>query len=80
MNGAVYVALSDDKQKHPFSHQRDMSAACCSFARLVLCCVEAECHFCYLRDSGIYVHESCCLGTQRHPLPMWDVQGSGMVP
>jgi hypothetical protein len=26
------------------------------------CCVEAECHFCYLRDSSIYVHESC------HPL------------
>jgi hypothetical protein len=36
--------------------------------------VEAECHFCCLRDSGTYVHESCC------PLPMWDVEGSGMVP
>jgi hypothetical protein len=34
----------------------------------LLCCVEAECHFCYLRDSGVYVHESCCLGNQRHPL------------
>ena len=32
------------------------------------CCVEAECPFYYLRDSGIYVHESCCLGNQRHPL------------
>ena len=32
------------------------------------CCVEAECHFCYLRDSSVYVHESCCLGNQRHPL------------
>ena len=32
------------------------------------CCVEAECHFCYLRDSGVYVHESCCPGNQRHPL------------
>src|SRR2546423_9681792 len=30
------------------------------------CNVEAECHFCYLRDSGVYVHESCCLGVQRH--------------
>jgi hypothetical protein len=27
---------------------------------------EAECHFCYLRDSGLYVHESCCPGNQRH--------------
>jgi hypothetical protein len=32
------------------------------------CCVEAECHFCYLRDSGLYVHESCCPGNQRHLL------------
>src|SRR5580700_7847827 len=32
------------------------------------CCVEAECHFCYLRESSVYVHESCCLGYQRHPL------------
>jgi hypothetical protein len=30
------------------------------------CCVEAECHFCYLRDSGLYVHESCCPGNQHH--------------
>src|SRR5271156_4047737 len=30
------------------------------------CCVEAECHFCYLRGSSVYVHESCCLGVQRH--------------
>jgi hypothetical protein len=36
MNRAVYVVLSDDKQKHSFSHQRDMPAACCSFARLTL--------------------------------------------
>src|ERR1700734_3006664 len=34
----------------------------------IMCCVEAECPFCYLRDSNIYVHESCCLGYQRHPL------------
>src|ERR1700722_12746209 len=34
----------------------------------LICCVEAECHFCYLRDSSVYVHESCCLGNQRHPL------------
>jgi hypothetical protein len=27
---------------------------------------KAECHFCYLRNSGLYVHESCCLGVQRH--------------
>jgi len=32
------------------------------------CCVEAEYHFCYLRDSGVYVHESCCLDVQGHPL------------
>lgn len=25
-------------------------------------------HFCYLRDSRVYVHENCCLGVQRHPL------------
>src|SRR5271155_3475561 len=31
------------------------------------CNVEAECHFCYLRGSSVYVHESCCLGVQRHP-------------
>jgi hypothetical protein len=31
------------------------------------CCVEAQCHFCYLRDSSVYVQESCCLGYQRHP-------------
>ena len=24
-------------------------------------------HSCYLRVSGIYVHENCCLGVQRHP-------------
>jgi hypothetical protein len=34
MNRAVYVILSDDKQKHPFSHQRDVPAAYYSFARL----------------------------------------------
>jgi hypothetical protein len=28
----------------------------------------AECHFCYLKDSTVYVHESFCLGAQRHPL------------
>ena len=33
-----------------------------------MCYVVAECHFYYLRDSDIYVHESCCLGNQRHPL------------
>ena len=25
-------------------------------------------YFCYLRDSGVYVHESCSPGNQRHPL------------
>jgi hypothetical protein len=25
-------------------------------------------HFCYLGVSGVYVHENCCLGVQRHPL------------
>jgi hypothetical protein len=23
---------------------------------------------CYMRNSGLYVHESCCLGNERHPL------------
>ena len=35
-------------------------------SRMPKCCVEAECHFCYLEDSGLYVHESCCPGNQRH--------------
>jgi hypothetical protein len=30
------------------------------------CCVEACLIDRYLRDSDIYVHESCCLGVQRH--------------
>src|SRR2546421_694451 len=34
--------------------------------RPVRCNVEAEYHFCYLTDSGVYVHESCCPGVQRH--------------
>src|SRR5436305_1858655 len=34
--------------------------------RHTCCCVEAECHFCYLRDSSVYVHECCCVGVQRH--------------
>jgi len=33
---------------------------------IAACCVEAECHFCHLRDSGLYVHESRCPGNQRH--------------
>jgi len=41
---------------------------CPSPTRTTLCCLEAECHFCYLRDSSLYVHESCCLGDRRHPL------------
>jgi hypothetical protein len=39
-----------------------------SATKTVDCCVEAECHFCYLRDSSVYVYESWCLGNQRHPL------------
>ena len=35
------------------------------------CDVEAECHFCYLSDSSVYVHESSCLGVQRH-LPTYE--------
>src|SRR5271163_2499794 len=41
------------------------------------CCVEAECHFYYLRDSSVYVHESCCPGDQRH-LPTY--VGPGRLP
>jgi hypothetical protein len=37
-------------------------------------------HFSYLRWSGVYVHESCCLGNERHPLPMWGIEGSSMIP
>jgi tyrosinase len=33
-----------------------------------VCCVEASLIDCYLRNSGLYVHESCCLGNERHPL------------
>jgi hypothetical protein len=32
------------------------------------CCIEVECHFYYLGDSGLYVHESCPLGHHCHPL------------
>jgi hypothetical protein len=35
---------------------------------LNVCCVEACLIDCYLRNSGLYVHESCCLGNERHPL------------
>src|SRR5271170_5725810 len=42
-----------------------------------LCCVEAECHFYYLRDSSVYVHESCCPGDLRH-LPTY--VGPGRLP
>src|ERR1700733_150066 len=35
------------------------------------CCVEASLIDCYLSDSGLYVHESCCLGVQRH-LPTYE--------
>src|SRR5277367_2892216 len=41
------------------------------------CCVEAECHFYYLGDSSVYVHESCCPGDQRH-LPTY--VGPGRLP
>jgi hypothetical protein len=35
------------------------------------CCVETCLIDCYLSDSGLYVHESCCLGVQRH-LPTYE--------
>jgi hypothetical protein len=37
----------------------------------VECCVEACLIDCYLSDSGLYVHKSCCLGVQRH-LPTYE--------
>jgi hypothetical protein len=37
-----------------------------SGGRLENCCIEACVYFCYVRDSGLYVHESCCPGNQRH--------------
>jgi hypothetical protein len=30
------------------------------------CCGGACVYFCYPRDSGLYVHESCCPDNQRH--------------
>ena len=36
-----------------------------------MCCVEACLIDCYLSDSGLYVHESCCLGVQRR-LPTYE--------
>jgi hypothetical protein len=34
--------------------------------RVHACCGGACVYFCYLRDSGLYVHESCCPGDQRY--------------
>jgi hypothetical protein len=49
-----------------------------------LCCVEAECHFHYLGDSGLYMYTKAAawatVATVATPLPMWGVKGSGMVP
>ena len=36
-----------------------------------MCCVETCLIDCYLKNSGLYVHESCCLGVQRH-LPTYE--------
>jgi hypothetical protein len=36
-------------------------------------------HFYYLGDSGVYVHEGCCLGDYCHPLTYVGGEGSGMV-
>ena len=35
------------------------------------CCVETCLIDCYLKNSGLYVHESCCLGVQRR-LPTYE--------
>jgi hypothetical protein len=47
------------------------------------CCVEAECHFHYLGDSGLYMYTKAAawatVATVATPLPMWGVEGSGMV-
>jgi hypothetical protein len=51
---------------------------------VVSCCVEAECHFHYLGDSGLYMYTKAAawatVATAATPLPMWGVEGSGMVP
>jgi hypothetical protein len=54
--------------------------------RDVPCCVEAECHFHYLGDSGLYMYTKAAawatvatVATVATPLPMWGVEGSGMV-
>jgi hypothetical protein len=39
-----------------------------------LCYGKDECPFCYLRDSGLDIHENCCLGVQRH-LPTYMKRG-----
>jgi hypothetical protein len=48
------------------------------------CCVEAECHFHYLGDSGLYMYTKAAAwataATVATPLPMWGGEGSGMVP
>ena len=39
-----------------------------------------ESSFCYLRVSDVYIHESCCLGVQRHlSLPMRNAVGFRMA-
>jgi hypothetical protein len=51
------------------------------------CCVEAECPFYYLGDSGLYMYTKAAawatvatVATVATPLPMWGGEGSGMVP
>jgi hypothetical protein len=60
-----------DQGSHESTNQQPLERAA-SVLRFkhhhIFCCVEAEWHFCYLRDSSLYVHESYPLGYQRHPL------------
>ena len=60
LRNTVATPLEDGKEgKHePGSEELELG----------ICCVEAECHFCYLKDSGLYAHESCCPGNQCRPL------------
>jgi hypothetical protein len=48
------------------------------------CCVEAECLFHYLGDSGLYMYTKAAawatIATVATPLPIWGEEGSGMVP
>jgi hypothetical protein len=55
----------------------DPDRLCCLHG---MCCVEACLIDCYLRDSSVYIHTRVAVrATSATPLPMWGVEGSGIV-